>query len=249
MALFDIVIIFIVALLGIIGYIRGFIREIAELAGFIVGIILAIKFAMPLGSVLPPESWPLIIKTPLAAIVILIATIATFYIASIFIRKALIHGPMKFINRIMGAAFGALKGLVIIVIALLLLLMSPYSNKIDKWTESSPIAEALISIIEPTLNRYRGTITNIVSAKIFEFQLKDRSKPVSSKTQSEVSELVNKLSDAKTVQQQRNYIRKLSPEARRFLRDLARESREHVKDNKVSDQRWLSEQIPLDLVD
>ena len=116
MSWFDIMLLGIMALSLISGFFKGILREVFSLGGVIVGILLALMFSPALKDQLiqwiPVES-----AAYAAAFVIIFILVAV--LAELLTRvltKVLKFAKLNFANRLLGAGFGLLRGVVIGVI-------------------------------------------------------------------------------------------------------------------------------------
>lgn len=247
MAVLDIVILTIIAVLAIMGYFQGLIREIAQVLGMIVGVVLAVKFAVTLAASIPPSGWSLVVKTPIAAVLILIATYLVFFLIGFIVRKILIHGPLKLMDRTLGMLLGIIKGVILVVIIIAVMLVSPAKGKVDQWTKNSPVARAVVEFTKPLVEEYYEEFEDAISKKIKSIVPKtDKWK---ANTQQEIVKLFKDLSGKKNQEEIKEHIKNLSPEARDYLKDLVEKARDGAKESSSSvDFSWLSKQIPIDEV-
>jgi membrane protein required for colicin V production len=98
------------------GTIKGFIIEISEIGGLILSFILALYF--PLG-------------LDIGGMKYIVSFLAYFFIISILfsILSKIIHKtPLAFIDRILGAAIGAIKGLIVVIILFLIISLIPFNG-------------------------------------------------------------------------------------------------------------------------
>jgi len=117
----DLIIIIIMVFLIVRGIFRGFIREIASLAGVILGIWLAnlyqpvmtdyLKVYLPSGKFLPIISFAVIF-----AIVLVLCNLAGWCLKMILKKTSL-----GWADRIFGASFSILKGIIVIYLAIIIL--------------------------------------------------------------------------------------------------------------------------------
>ena len=150
--------IFILLGLGlIIGFFRGFVRQISGLAGLIGGGIAA-YLAYGLGYV---TIAPIIgISIPPWAVGLVCGIIAFFLVALFFgllgriMKKSLKTANLSGVDRLIGAGLGFVKSIVMILLVLMLLMMTPLKAAIIAESESEPVlslftgtAGALIDLI------------------------------------------------------------------------------------------------------
>ena len=125
----DIVILIILLIGGLNGLRQGFIKAFANLAGWILALIVAAKYA----SILAPSMHslsadPVVQKIASFAFIVLMIVVLTWIVTYLLngILKSLKLGPL---NRLAGGIFGGLKGLLVVLITI---------QGVGPWVESSP---------------------------------------------------------------------------------------------------------------
>ena len=143
----DILLLVIVAITIIIGVIRGFIRQIVGLLAVIVGLVLAIKY-YSYGS----EIFTFICNDVLAQLLgfflIFVAVLCIGWTINILLAKA-VRGPFKSLNRLLGAGFGLIKGVLICCVVVFGFLVFPVSAKA---LEESTLAPYCMEIANTAYN-------------------------------------------------------------------------------------------------
>jgi membrane protein required for colicin V production len=112
----------IVALVSVsvlLGLWRGLVREVLSLAGWVVGIVLAIRYAVPLGEGLPFDIGVAPARTALAALAIVLATVLAAGIVAWLIGKLLAAVKLSGADRLLGALFGLLRAALILLLVVL----------------------------------------------------------------------------------------------------------------------------------
>ena len=125
----DIFILIILLIGGLNGLRQGFIKAFANLAGWILALIVAAKYASILApSMLTLSSDPVVQKIAAFAFIVLVIVVLTWIATSLLngILKSLKLGPL---NRLAGGVFGGLKGLLVVLITI---------QGVGPWVESSP---------------------------------------------------------------------------------------------------------------
>ena len=109
---------------------RGFVREIAGLVGAAVAVVLSAMFYQDLGAVLQRLAgvqgawWPAV-----AFGLILLVVLVIFAWVGVLIRRLLLGGGLSGLDRLLGAAVGLLKGVLVCYLLInLLLLANPFST-------------------------------------------------------------------------------------------------------------------------
>lgn len=120
----DIVIFVVVLISLILGLIKGFIRQIIGLAAVIVGFLLAAKYYLPasqaVGRIIDAQRWSQLI----AFLIVFIAVLLAGWLIAFLLSK-LIHGPLKFIDHLLGGGLGLIKGVLICGVIIFALLVFP----------------------------------------------------------------------------------------------------------------------------
>lgn len=129
----------------LLGLIRGFMREVISLAGWIAGIWLAFRFAAAISASLPiAEEWPLA-RTAVVAVLIVVGCVFAAALAGWFIRELIKAAKLSAADRTLGGLFGLARGLLIIGLAVFLVRDTALYRE-PLWRESMvlpPIEAAL----------------------------------------------------------------------------------------------------------
>jgi membrane protein required for colicin V production len=140
MNLFDLVALLLIFGFSLWGTIKGFIIEISEIGG----LILAFVFAMYL---------PL--ELNIGGMKYVVSFLVYFFVISILfsIISKLIHKtPLAFIDRLLGAGIGAIKGLIIIIVISLILSFIPFQEM--KRNLSTSVFYNISRIARPPLRKF-----------------------------------------------------------------------------------------------
>ncbi|MFC1821687.1 CvpA family protein [Thermodesulfobacteriota bacterium] len=117
----DIIIIAVMAFLLVRGIFRGFIREVTSLAGLVLGILLASRFQPQMSDYLkshiPSTPYLPLISFAVIFVVILISCNLLGWFLKQVIKKAL----LGWADRVLGAGFAMLKGLILVYLVIILL--------------------------------------------------------------------------------------------------------------------------------
>ena len=130
----DIILLILLLLSALNGFKNGFVEELAGLVALILGIWAAIKFSAVLGGYLT-DTFQCDVKyvNILAFIGIFIFVIILINIIGALISNLLKAIKLNFINRLAGLLFGALKGIIILSVFLVVI------NKIDQDVHLIPV--------------------------------------------------------------------------------------------------------------
>jgi membrane protein required for colicin V production len=145
----------IVALLAIsvlLGVWRGFVREVLSLAGWVVGLWLALRYASTLGESLPFElEWPGA-RTAIAALVIVLGCVVAAALAAWLIGKFMNAVKLTGTDRLLGALFGLARALIVLWLLVLVASRTALAQQ-PLWRDSVlvPHAEAAVRFAAPWL--------------------------------------------------------------------------------------------------
>jgi len=131
------------------GVLRGLIREGAGLAGILIGLVLGVNRYEELGKVIHTEfnSLPLKICNIASFIIIfggvsILGAIAGIVLHDIFSRNSVARG----LEEGGGFMLGLLEGAIVCSIILILLNLSPFSTKVNRWSENSLLKPYLLKV-------------------------------------------------------------------------------------------------------
>jgi membrane protein required for colicin V production len=134
----------------VMGFLKGFFREVISLTFFILGLITAFGNWRQLSSLLRPFLKIGLICDFLSFMIILIAFMLLGAIVAFLIRKIFVRGPIKFIDRIAGLLFGGIKGIfIVLIIIILIIAFIPNSRIVERSTiafYSLDITDSLVKI-------------------------------------------------------------------------------------------------------
>jgi membrane protein required for colicin V production len=113
----------VLAVLGasiLLGLLRGFMREMISLAGWIAGIWLAFRFAVPISASVPlAQEWPLA-RTAVVALLIVVGCVFAAALVGWLVRELVKAARLSAADRTLGGLFGLARGLLIIALAVFL---------------------------------------------------------------------------------------------------------------------------------
>jgi membrane protein required for colicin V production len=132
----DFLILSVILISLIIGFIRGFIRETISLATWVLAVWIGIAFSPLLSPYLASFVTSKPFRLALIFIVLLIAVVLVGNLISRALVKIVSKTGLSGVNHLLGVGFGAIRGLLIVVVALLFIevLFSPYGN--TAWKEA-----------------------------------------------------------------------------------------------------------------
>jgi membrane protein required for colicin V production len=148
-SIFDIVFIFIILLLGIKGFLRGFIKEIFSLIGIVGGIFIASRAAFDIGNLLAPI---LLLENSssikaIGFIVTIIGFWILMYILGLIFSKISSFSGLGIFDRLFGFVFSASK--IFFIISIILYALSNIyflQNRLQKSLSSSILYPKLLDV-------------------------------------------------------------------------------------------------------
>ena len=131
----DWVILAVLALSTIVGVSRGLVREILAIVGWVLAILLALKFAPMVGEAIPLPSLSILVRTALGAVLVVVATLLVIGMAGKIFAHLMAAASITFEDRAIGAVFGLVRG-VVIVCACVFVLGLTSATKAGLWRNS-----------------------------------------------------------------------------------------------------------------
>lgn len=139
----DVVAIGVVALSVLFAYARGVIRSMIGTAAWIVGIIAAIAFTPALAAQLPAMAEAPSLPYLIAFVLIFVAAIVLGALVAWPLRTLVTRAGMGFLDRSLGATFGLLRGLALVVAFALVAGVSGLAQR--DWWQNAFLAPSLAS--------------------------------------------------------------------------------------------------------
>ncbi|MBK1652322.1 hypothetical protein CKO08_08770 [Halorhodospira halochloris] len=134
----DIVIIAIVALSAGFGLIRGFVREVAALLVWVLAFIVSVQQAGVVSTYLEGITESPTIQLALAFILLFVGIVVVGSLATRFLVKLVSVSGLGGTDRMLGILFGAVRGTVIVALAVLLAGLTPIAEE-QAWEESTAL--------------------------------------------------------------------------------------------------------------
>ena len=149
MTTFDYVVLGIILISVLLSIIRGFIRESLSLAGWIVAFVVAGSFVTEFEPMLPSEISGETLRMLVAFIVLFLSVLIVAVIITKLLSALIKSVGLGFIDRFLGAAFGFLRGLLIITILILIagLTAIPQQSFWQQALLSEPLENVAIKIM------------------------------------------------------------------------------------------------------
>jgi membrane protein required for colicin V production len=98
---------------------RGLVREVMSLVGWVIAFLAANLFAAPLSALVPASVSRPELRVLIAFVVIFFVTLALGMVASLLLSKVVKAAGLGSIDRALGALFGLLRALLIVLVAVI----------------------------------------------------------------------------------------------------------------------------------
>jgi membrane protein required for colicin V production len=150
--IFDYLVIFVMVTSVIISMLRGLVKEVLSLAGWVVAFVVANAYAAALAVMLPAVVPGEVLRLILAFIALFIGVRILMGLLSMALGALLDAGGLSLFDRLLGAVFGVGRGLVIVLTAVILCGMTSLPQQ-DFWKEAllSPYAETGARLVKTFL--------------------------------------------------------------------------------------------------
>jgi membrane protein required for colicin V production len=153
MNLFDLALLAVAAVSVITGALRGFVREAAALAGWVLAVALVLRGSEQLGQHLPFQAGSPGVRTAIAAILIVLACILAAHLAGRALRAAMAAAHLGGPDRALGALFGAARAAAIwLLIAVVVIHIGLSQRPFWKSSRLAPLLDAALRWISPDLS-------------------------------------------------------------------------------------------------
>ena len=152
MTIFDYLVIFVMVTSVIISMLRGLVKEVLSLAGWVVAFVVANAYAAALAVMLPAVVPGEVLRLIMAFIALFIGVRILMGLLSMALGALLDAGGLSLFDRALGAVFGVGRGLVIVLTAVILCGMTSLPQQ-DFWKEAllSPYAETGARLVKTFL--------------------------------------------------------------------------------------------------
>ena len=160
----DIAVIAVFAISMIIGLVRGFVVEVMAIAVWILAVGLAYWFGPQLAAMFSSTLELSSARIFLGYGLIFVGTLVSGAILIYFLKKLVTGTGLTGTDRLFGMLFGAVRGLVLVVLSILMLGLTPFPG--DSWWGAS----RAIAMFQPMAERARAWLPEAV-AKQIQFQI------------------------------------------------------------------------------
>jgi membrane protein required for colicin V production len=142
-----------VALVSVIaGVVRGFVKELAALAGWVLAVVLVIQFSVSLGQRLPFDPGAGGVRTAIAAILIVLVCALSASLVGRLLSAVMTAAQLGGADRALGALFGIVRaGAVWLLAAVIILHLGMAQRPFWKSSRLAPLIEAALRWVSPEL--------------------------------------------------------------------------------------------------
>jgi membrane protein required for colicin V production len=149
----DLVILAVLLVSALLGFVRGFVREILALAGWIAGFVLAVLHGQELGARFATAVPWSPVRTALGSIAVVAACVVAAAVLGAIARRLMAAARLSAADRGLGAGFGLLRGLLIVLLGVALGRTLGLAQH-PSWRSSVllPYAEAAVRSADPLLS-------------------------------------------------------------------------------------------------
>jgi membrane protein required for colicin V production len=153
----DWVCIAVLAISMLVGAWRGLVVEVVSLASWVAAFVLAQWFAPDAAARLPMAGAGEPVRYAAGFVLVFVATLVAGALIGFVVSKLLSAVGLGFINRLLGALFGVLRGMVLILAATVVVGMTPWKSA-PAWQASvgARWATAALGILKPVLPQEFG---------------------------------------------------------------------------------------------
>jgi len=152
MNLFDASLLALALLSVIAGALRGFVKELVALAGWILAVVLVMGFAVDLGRSLPFNPGSDGVRTAIGALLIVLACVLGANLLGRLLRAAMAAAQLGGPDRALGALFGVARAAAVwLLVAVVVIHVGLSQRPFWKSSRLAPYLEAELRLISPEL--------------------------------------------------------------------------------------------------
>ncbi len=135
----------------LLGGLRGFVRELLALAGWVAALVLALWFGPQVAQALP-ASWEPLARLALGSLLVFVLTVFAVGLGAALLSRLLKAAGLGGTDRMLGAVFGLLRGLLV-VLALVVAASWTRLTAQPAWKESwlTPALTSFVNACKPWL--------------------------------------------------------------------------------------------------
>jgi membrane protein required for colicin V production len=126
----------------LIGAWRGLVFEVLSLLSWIAAFVLAQWLALDVAHYLPMSGASELMRYAAGFLLVFIATVMLGGLLASLLKKLMASVGLRPVDRVLGATFGAARGVLLLLLATLLAAMTPFKSS-PAWQESKGVAMSL----------------------------------------------------------------------------------------------------------
>lgn len=119
MTWFDLTVLAVLGISILLGVMRGLVKELMALASWVLAFVAARQFAASAATFLPQSVQPAELRLAIGFVVLLLASLVVLWLVGLLLTEAIQALGLSSANRSAGALFGLLRGLFIVVVAVM----------------------------------------------------------------------------------------------------------------------------------
>jgi len=146
----DVLMLAVLAASGVVGVLRGLAFELLSLAGWVVAWLCAKAWALPLGERLHIGSPGSTLQQGAGLVLCFLGVLVGWRLVSWLVRQVIQATPLAPLDRALGAMFGLLRGLLILLVLVLGLGLTPLRGS-EGWRSSTGVrwSQGVLTVIGP----------------------------------------------------------------------------------------------------
>jgi membrane protein required for colicin V production len=136
----------------LLGAWRGLVFEVLSLASWVAAFVLAQWLALDVADFLPMSGSSEVLRYGAGFLLVFIATVMLGGLLAALLKKLMSSVGLRPVDRVLGAGFGALRGVLLLLLGTVLAAMTPFKSS-PAWQESIGVAMSLAVIegVKPAL--------------------------------------------------------------------------------------------------
>ena len=165
----DILLVIVIVLSVLNGYRRGFIHGVLDLAGWVLSLLVALRYYQPLATWIGPrvEMWSEVWDQPIAFVIMAVVVgVVVQLIGYAVLRRLPENIQEQRVNQIFGVVPGFVNGLIVAAIISALLLAVPLNEGLNERTRDSVIANRLAVYAEQLEAELRPVFAEAISRSL-----------------------------------------------------------------------------------
>jgi len=135
---------------GLLGVWRGVVREVMSVLAWVIGVVLAGRFAADLAQLLPINGD--VLPHAVAWVLVLLAVLIAAGLLARLLKQLLSVAGLGLADRLLGGVFGLVRGTMVLMLLVLVIGLTPF-KKYPIWTSSQvvPLVQLLLEFVKPVL--------------------------------------------------------------------------------------------------